>query len=214
MPLALFDLDDTLLDRQAAMRAGVDEFLATFDLPRSEADWVLKIDDRGYADRGWFTEQLQLRYRDRVRPEKVADFWAAGTAPWVTVTDETRAALADLRASGWRVGVVTNGTVEAQTAKIRRCDLGDLVDAVAVSEGVGASKPESLIFRRAAEWAGCPLDGGWMVGDDPLCDVGGGVGVGLSTIWLPHGRSWPDLDWKPTHCADDVADAVRLMLEG
>ena len=52
-----------------------------------------------------------------------------------------------------------------------------------------------------------------MIGDNPLNDIGGAVGCGLSTVWIRHGRSWPaGLEFEPDHEADGFAEAVDLVL--
>jgi putative hydrolase of the HAD superfamily len=40
-------------------------------------------------------------------------------------------------------------------------------------------KPNRRIFEIAAESVGQPLDGSWVVGDDPVLDIGGAAGAGL-----------------------------------
>jgi putative hydrolase of the HAD superfamily len=78
-----------------------------------------------------------------------------------------------------------------------------------VSEGAGVRKPDRRIFELAAELARQPLTG-WMIGDHPEYDIGGGVAAGLRTGWLPRGRVWPEaLPYRPTLIAEDCASAIR-----
>jgi putative hydrolase of the HAD superfamily len=66
------------------------------------------------------------------------------------------------------VAIATNGNTAQQTAKIRRTGLDAHIDALAISEEVGASKPDARMFQVAARRCGSRLDGdGWMVGDCP-----------------------------------------------
>ncbi|MFC8145414.1 hypothetical protein ACFUKV_27270 [Streptomyces paradoxus] len=48
MPL-LLDLDNTLVDRDAAFRDAVAEFLAEHGLPESDLAWVTGLDASGYT---------------------------------------------------------------------------------------------------------------------------------------------------------------------
>ncbi|MEU3521166.1 HAD hydrolase-like protein, partial [Streptomyces sp. NPDC006654] len=54
-------------------------------------------------------------------------------------------------------------------------------------------------------------DGGWMIGDNPAADIGGGHMAGLRTIWV-RGRPWPDLLPAPHRTVDDVTDAITILL--
>ncbi|UOB09705.1 HAD family hydrolase [Streptomyces sp. HP-A2021] len=80
--------------------------------------------------------------------------------------------LSQLRASGWRVGIVSNGMADNQLSKIERSGLGERVDACCVSGDVGFRKPDVRIFQLAADRCGLALaDGGWMIGDNPEHDI-------------------------------------------
>jgi putative hydrolase of the HAD superfamily len=81
-----------------------------------------------------------------------------------------------------------------------------------ISEAAGFRKPDERIFQAAGEQAGMSLDGGWMLGDHPRADIGGGLAAGLSTGWIRRGRSWQVLRYQPTISADSFAEAVDRML--
>lgn len=127
------------------------------------------------------------------------------------VDEETRTALAELRASGWRIGIATNGE-PSQLRKIELAGLDELVDGWAVSSLVGARKPEPAHFRAAAEACACALEGGWMVGDNPEADVGGAVACGLRSAWIARGREWEVDAFRPDAAVATVAEAVRLIV--
>ena len=99
-----------------------------------------------------------------------------------------------------------------QTEKMRRTGLDQVVDAVCVSEDLGVRKPDARIFQEAARRCGVPL-AGWMVGDSPQADVLGGAGVGLSTIWLSRGRSWPAEVAPPSRVVSSIQQAVEAILD-
>lgn len=68
------------------------------------------------------------------------------------------------------------------------------------------------LFELAASRCGCFLaDGGWMIGDNPAGDIGGGHKAGLRTIWL-RGRPWPDELPAAHHVVDDVTEAITILL--
>ncbi|MER5623680.1 HAD family hydrolase [Streptosporangium sp. NPDC002544] len=79
-----------------------------------------------------------------------------------------------LRASGWRVTIVTNGTADNQFGKIQRAGLAKAVDAYALLGVEGIRKPDIGLFEVAAQHCGISLKGGgWMVGDSLVADIGG-----------------------------------------
>ncbi|MER6827449.1 HAD-IA family hydrolase [Streptosporangium sp. NPDC000563] len=103
---------------------------------------------------------------------------------WPEVMD----GLSRLRASGWKVAIVTNGTADNQLGKIQRTGLAEAVDAYALSGVDGMRKPDIGLFEVAAKRCGMALEGGgWMVGDNLVADIGGGRAVGLRTIWIDQG---------------------------
>ena len=100
-----------------------------------------------------------------------------------------------LQAVGLRVGVLTNGPSVLQRRKLAVTGLDRLLDAVAISQEIGAGKPEPGAYRRAAELLGCRPEETAMVGDQLEWDVNGAlqagyrlaVLVGDSPVPLPHG---------------------------
>lgn len=129
----------------------------------------------------------------------------------VACRPEVIAALTELRASGWRVGIVTNGTADNQLGKIQRTGLADAVDGYALSGIEGIRKPDVGLFEIAAKRCGMSLtDGGWMVGDHPVADIGGGHAAGLHTIWINRG-SRPDHEYSSDHTVTDVMHAMDIL---
>ncbi|MFJ2034304.1 HAD family hydrolase [Streptosporangium sp. NPDC087985] len=119
--------------------------------------------------------------------------------------------LSRLRASGWRVAIVTNGTADNQLGKIQRTGLAEAVDAYALSGIEGIRKPDVGLFEVAAQRCGMTLEGGgWMVGDHPLADIGGGQAAGLRTVWIDRG-TWPDQERDADHVVTDVLQAMEIL---
>ena len=207
MPLALFDLDNTLVDRTSAFRRSAALLAAAYGLDPAEAvPFIVEVDDDGRALwEDWFplmkerfglapgVDELMAAHRPRYVGEYVVD-------------DATAAALARLRAARWRIGIVTNGPA-TQEDKIRATGLDELVDGWAVSDLVGARKPAPAIFAAAADACGATLEGAWMVGDSAPADIAGAHRAGLRSIWLPRGRRWGDVAFVPDAFAARVGDA-------
>jgi putative hydrolase of the HAD superfamily len=211
VPLLLIDLDDTLLDRADAFLRWAKGFLVSVAAAPMDIDWLIEADDAGRTPK----DQLAVAVRDRYRlgaDVDVVALLAAGLLAELALDDDVRAALGAARSAGVTVIVVTNGTVAMQEQKIRRTGLDECVDGWVISEAVGAYKPDPRIFEAAAAAGGGQLTGGWMIGDNPTADIVGASRLGLTTVWLSHGRSWPDPDCRPTHLVESCAEAIRLAV--
>ncbi|HEX9890158.1 MAG TPA: HAD-IA family hydrolase [Nitriliruptorales bacterium] len=209
--LALFDLDRTLTDRDAFFRGWAVDFAATHGLPDQAVGFLAELDADGYGDKHVMIRAINRRFGlDLDVGATVSRFYADLTSRH-RISRLVREALRVLRRAEWRIGIVTNGSPN-QLDKIRAAGLDELVDTAVVSEVEGARKPDPKLFEIAAERAGRPLAGGWMVGDNPEADILGGAGVGLTTAWLALGRDWPTADGQPDHVVVNVPHAVALML--
>ncbi|MGW3240467.1 HAD family hydrolase [Streptomyces olivaceus] len=210
MPLVLFDLDGTLIDRQLALSDALTYLCRSHVLSLEAEQWLrAALADRATA--GHFA-----RLRESFGLEvSAADLWQEYVglmAAAVTCRPEVLEGLARLRAGTWTIGVVTNGAGDIQRAKLAGTGLADLVDGVAASGDLEIRKPDLRLFELAAFRCGVSLaDGGWMVGDNPTGDIGGGQRAGLRTIWL-RGRPWPDELPTAHHVVDDVTDAITILL--
>lgn len=70
-----------------------------------------------------------------------------------TVVDDMLERVAQLRADGYRTGLLTNTFAEFRPTMQRDVDF-DLFDAVVESFAVGSRKPERAIYETAREWLG------------------------------------------------------------
>ncbi|MFB7211074.1 HAD family hydrolase [Streptomyces sp. NPDC056255] len=208
--LALFDLDGTLADRQSALSDAVTGLCRSHALAPDTEQWLrTELVDRANA-------------ADFARLRAVFDLEASAAQLWqeyvslmaaaVTCRPEVLEGLARLRAAAWTIGVITNGAGDIQRAKLAATGLAELVDGVAVSGDLEIRKPDRRLFELAAARCGVSLtDGGWIVGDNPAGDIGGGHTAGLRTIWL-RGRPWPDDLPAAHHVVDDVTGAIAILL--
>ncbi|MCJ0700618.1 HAD family hydrolase [Frigoribacterium faeni] len=87
--------------------------------------------------------------------------------------------LRSLRASGHRIGLLTNGTEAQQLAKLRRTGLFDAFDVVCTSERIGFAKPEARAFAVFTSELGVEPAACLFVGDDPMKDADGARAAGM-----------------------------------
>ncbi|MGK4909210.1 HAD family hydrolase [Streptomyces albus] len=209
--LALFDLDNTLVDRQTALNDAV----AVLCLEHGYGTTIeqrLRSELAARAHPGDFV-RLRSAFGLKEPAERLWQEYVDLMAAAVTCRPEVLKGLTRLRESGWTIGIITNGASDIQRAKLVGTGLASLADGVAVSGDLEIRKPNLRLFELGATRCGVSLaDGGWMVGDNPAGDIGGGREAGLRTIWL-RGRPWPDGLPPADHVVDDVTDAINLLLE-
>ena len=127
-------------------------------------------------------------------------------------------ALSALREAGWRIGVVTNGSMPQQADKAERLGLSPLVDALCVSEELGVEKPDRRIFEEAVRrCAAAPRRrrsrraGWWETRRAPTS--AGARASGLRAAWLHRGRAWDRGDGPaPDLTVATVGEAVEEIL--
>ncbi|MFD5465832.1 HAD family hydrolase [Kitasatospora sp. NPDC127059] len=217
MPLLLFDLDNTLLPRDAAFRAWAQDFLSEHHLPPGDLDWFVTLDGGGYVPRSTVLSAVRRRYGLDASVEFLLAHFRRGINSHIHCPARNIEALRAARAAGWTLGIVSNGGTRPQLEKIRRTGLGPLVDGWVISEEADCVKPDPLIFEIAARRCGIRPVGDWtahtwMVGDHAPADIAGAELAGLRSVWLHHGRPWAENGYRPTLKAAGLPEAVGLVL--
>jgi HAD superfamily hydrolase (TIGR01549 family) len=208
--LALFDLDNTLLDRDVAFALWTEQFVERHRLSADASSVIERADGDGLNARDTFFLQLKKMFGIETSVEDLLARYYVEYPACYSVDEGVIDAVRTLRADGWKVGVVTNGP-PSQQAKLEATNMMDEFDALCISQIVGAHKPDILIFEEAARRCGLPLDG-WMVGDSASADIGGGKRAGLQTIWMSRGRAWDSSDPPPDATALTIPEAVATIL--
>jgi HAD superfamily hydrolase (TIGR01549 family) len=216
MPLALFDLDDTLVDRGSAFHAWAEEFVVAHELDDAALSVLLDIDAHHFGPMDGFFASICERYNLAASRDKLWRQYRRRMPELASCRPADLAALWRLRAGGWQVGIVTNGMADNQLGKIRNTGLDGLVDGWCISDEVGVRKPNPEIFRLAAQRCGSSLGpDGWMTGDSLVLDVAGGHAAGLRTVWLqetPETAAWSLNGPAPDLTASSVAEAVERIM--
>lgn len=219
MRFALFDLDDTLVDAKAAMRAWSVDFAAEY-IPEGRVPGVTDVAGDVYervdAAANWqaFVADARQRYGITAPDEQLIAQVAAVLPQKFVLEQQVQRGLAELRGEGWRLGVVTNGSTLVQQAKVDRVGLRPHVDVIVDSEAAGHRKPDRRIFEIAASELGVQLGPqGWMIGDRLDKDIAGGAAAGLQTIWISQGEPLPAAADRPTHVVATIMEALAIVRE-
>ncbi|GAA0951991.1 HAD family hydrolase [Kribbella koreensis] len=203
MKAVIFDLDDTLFDHYssvvATLRAWVPVLGGGELTDEHVAQWFV-AEHRNFEL--WLAGELSHQDQRRGR---LRDFLPAVGHPvptgdaeldeifsgfldrypqYWTAFPDALPALEVAKSNGWRIGVLTNGTVGQQNAKLAAIGLAGHIDVVSTSEGLGVSKPvpESYLLTCAA--LGVDPADALMIGDNLEKDVLGARAAGLAAEHL------------------------------
>src|SRR6266487_972927 len=136
----LFDLDGTLLDRRRSFEYFLRDqwkrfpFVQTVDRERY-VEALIELDRDGYAPRKeLFTGMVaQFDLPAHLAESLLIDYRAGFPSACLLFPDAVRT-LSSLRASGLKLGLVTNGSVQMQTRKLQCLALVSAFDGVLISD--------------------------------------------------------------------------------
>jgi putative hydrolase of the HAD superfamily len=196
----LFDLDGTLLDRDASALSFVrnqhHRYHRELGHVAREAyvSRFVDLDARGYVWKDIVYQQLvvefgisKLSWEHLLRDYE--DRFHKHCKPYTELVES----LDTLRRTGFELGVITNGYSEFQLANIKALGIEHFFSQILVSESEGVRKPEPEIFKRAVERLGVGPEEAVFIGDHPVNDIQAARNVGLKTIWK-RDSSWPNAD--------------------
>jgi FMN phosphatase YigB (HAD superfamily) len=202
MQLAIFDLDDTLIDfaatREIAYRClaehldaqGIDSAAFGRVCPTMDRQLFARF-EQGQLSRGEyrlrrFSEPLSaigvVPDSDLVLQLNKLFMDCVNDAP--LLFDDVLPVLQRLRALDIRTAILTNGPSDGQRRKLKATRLADFVDHVAIGEEIGFSKPSPMAFHSVVERFSLVASDALMVGDSPELDYDAALNSGLKALLL------------------------------
>lgn len=215
----LFDLDDALTVRRAALARFATRFARDFasQLQPVEVGALIQaiesVDGHGYRPRPEFVALLVRLLAWAQAPDERAllAYWQAVFPGCCTARSGTHEVLDGLRASGIVLGLITNGGEAVQQAKIDALGIRSFFGTIVVSASVGVEKPDPRIFHLALAALGVAPEQAWYVGDHPRNDMWGAAHVGMISIWIPGVLGWPAGVTAPDRQIAELADVMSLV---
>lgn len=218
-PILLIDLDNTILDFNAAERCALtraltalgvsvdDELLRRYHvinmrhwemlenglLTREEV--LVKRFDALFLERGVKADAFETR---RLYEEMLAE------GHWFIPGAE---ALLEALYGKYRLFICSNGVGSVQDGRIASAGIGAYYEDIFISERIGGNKPERAFFDACfARIPGFSREMTLILGDSLSSDIRGGVNAGIRTCWFnPQGREDPGPvypDWEIRSLAD------------
>lgn len=189
-----FDVDDTLVDFDAAARLG---FLEALGEDVAYETWLaLCIEHYPRYTRGEVDFQTMRHERmmallaglgrpaDRATATRLEARRMSTMESAYALFPDALPCLDEMRARGLPVGLITNNEGQHQRRKLRRTGLDEVVDEIVISGEVGVAKPDPAIFELACARLGVEPGDAAHAGDRLIDDALGATRAGLRGIWL------------------------------
>ena len=181
----LFDLDNTLIDRNAAFEACVCE---SFSDPRLRRE-IIDVDASGTGEREALFELWEKHSGPLMNQSIFGQMISERIRPDPTLLH----VLKDVSRSV-KVGVISNGSGEAQRRKLRAAGLDSVFgEHVWISEEVGSAKPDVRIFQKAMQTLGVRPESCLYIGDRDEIDLRGAHAAGMRGRIVQRVLSGPNL---------------------
>ena len=192
--LVLLDVGGPIYDdatyREALLRA-TQELAVERGHRVSEADFLRVYDEQRQVQRGSLRTAVAERLLDAGARQALSDrarqYWLY---PPSALHEDVVPTLRQL-AGRYRIAVVANQRSVVRQA-LQRDGVAEFVDVWAISEVVGAEKPDPAIFEHALREAGVAAENAVHVGNRLDTDVRGAHRVGLRAVLVLRGEAPPD----------------------
>jgi putative hydrolase of the HAD superfamily len=199
-----FDMDGTILDWQSGMEeswiAACEQHCDGNYVPaevheaiRTRRTWFWGDQDRANAGRMDLDAASReivraafqdLGLRDVGLAHRISDDYRALRDVAIAPYPGSIELLTDLRSSGMRMALITNGAAVSQRRSVERFALAQYFDCVIIEGEFGVGKPDERVFRHALASCGVDPHVTWMVGDSLEADVAPAVRLGMHAVWI------------------------------
>lgn len=189
----IFDLDDTLLNRDKA----VDNLFFVIlkkcyeDVSNTEIDRMLirfkECDKNYYGENNKvnvlesFFDEFPPKYR--FPHNSIQQFWNNNFPNCFSINQNTLKIVNAIK-NRVKVAMITNGATQRQKAKIMNTHLNSCFEIIIISEEVGFSKPDRRIFELALNKLNVEPEATLFVGDDLEKDIAGCQNANIKGVWF------------------------------
>ncbi len=196
----LFDLDGTLLDRDASVEIFINSQYGRLNksvghvLKEQYVSRFIELDCRGYV------------WKDKVFQQMVSEFnitaltWEQLLQDYVNHFKEhcvpfpsLHKMLTTLANQSIVLGIISNGKEQFQMDNIMALGIEDYFETILISEKEGIKKPDPRIFKKALAQLNVSANESLFVGDHPGNDVKPSQALGMLAAWKKDSQ-WEDVD--------------------
>ncbi|OQP62455.1 hypothetical protein A3860_27565 [Niastella vici] len=194
----IFDLDNTLIDRNAAMRLAVHDLLKIWGYRDPQLKTAVKesiaYDNWGYTDRAVFCSWFLHTYakgdfRSKMTPAALLTALQVMMAQRLQPDPSLNGSLHFL-STQFQLVLASNGGGNIQRAKLSRAGLEPFFQpkAIFISGEMKYEKPNPAFFQKIIEQLKLDPSSTMVIGDNLIHDVMAPALCGMLTCWVSHGR--------------------------
>ncbi|SEN96822.1 putative hydrolase of the HAD superfamily [Mesobacillus persicus] len=211
----LFDLDGTLLDREASVLKFISNQYNRLN------KWVCHIPKEQYINRFIGLDQNGYVWKDIVYQQFVQEFMITGLSPEDLLEDYVNQfkyncipfanlinMLDALVEKNFALGIITNGKDPFQMENIKSLGIEKYFKTILISESIGMKKPEPQIFEKALEILTVLPTESVFVGDHPHNDIKAAQRIGMKGIWKRNAH-WDNVE--ADYIIDDLEGIPRIL---
>lgn len=213
----VFDLDHTLYDRYGTIELGAEvmyKYGAKSSVSPEEIarEWIKH--DKELVHRGPRVMYGELGKSDIFSEEQPAErLLEAHVELFSTVAkpfDFTVPTLTELKARGFKIGLITNGSSTLQRKKLALLGLENAFDQILIGGEFGLHKPHTEMYEEMSKLLDIPPSDLMYVGDHPINDVSASRKAGYVPVWV-RTTPWhfPDIE-QPALQVDKVSELLEF----
>jgi len=210
-----FDLDGTLLDRDASLAAFVQdqyEYCAALQVVEKATfvERFIELDNHGSVWKDKVYQQLIAEYaiRNVEWPQLLHDYISNFHKYCIGYPNLVQM-LTWLKGNHIKIALVSNGFGQFQYDNFKALQIAPFFHEVFISEWEGLRKPDPAIFNRALAQLGVTADRALFVGDHPEHDVRASRTVGMTAIWKRNDRR--ETVAEADAVIDDLAELIDIV---
>ncbi|MEI3612207.1 HAD family hydrolase [Pseudogracilibacillus sp. SO30301A] len=212
----LFDLDNTLLNRDVSVKKFIElqyERLHKYIERVPKEKYItrfIELDDRGYVWKDKVYQQLTDELAmEAISWEELLQDYLANFKYCCVPFNHLVEMLDALKGCNITLGMITNGYGQFQMDNIKALGIEEKFEVILISEWEGIKKPNPFIFEKAAERLGAIPNQCVFVGDHPINDIRAANEVGMKSIWKK------DSQWDSSEAdfSIDILIEIPLIIE-
>lgn len=202
-----FDLDNTLWDfdvngrlalQQAVRSLNLEDRIADFDSFCTLFDQVNTRLWESYRNQEIRHSQLTRErfeiiidhfHLSGADPEKLNALYLQSMPTFTNLVEGALETLADLRAKGYHLHIITNGPAKVQRQKVYNSALAPYIERITTSEEVASPKPDKRIFQHALKSGNARKKKSLMIGDNWETDILGAMQMGIDHVFFIRNNS-------------------------
>lgn len=190
--LIVFDLDNTILDRDLSFKKFAEWIYTTYLIEDEHKEdlikGMIKVDDQGYGSKWkvWSYINQNANWKNELTAEEYHMVFLQHMASFSVAMDGTYYVLQQLLDDGYKLGMITNGKAIGQNKKIDALNLRKYFKHIIISEEVSIKKPDKEIFKMILDLFAVEAAESVYIGDSPKNDILGARGAGMHAIWMSY----------------------------